>query len=100
MNTDRIDLNLLAVFEAVWRRQNVSAAAEELGLSQPAASNAVRRLRDHFADRLFVRTAKGMQPTPLALELGPVVSAALGQLRIGCAGGGTSMRATRAAILQ
>ena len=83
MNIDRIDLNLLAVFETVWRLQNVSAAAAELGLSQPAASNAMRRLRDRFADRLFVRTAKGMQPTPLAQELGPVVSAALAQIHAG-----------------
>jgi DNA-binding transcriptional LysR family regulator len=83
MNKARVDLNLLSVFEAVWRLQNVSAAAEELGLSQPAASNAMRRLRDHFADRLFVRTAKGMQPTPLALDLGPLVSTALGQIELG-----------------
>jgi DNA-binding transcriptional LysR family regulator len=83
MNNGRIDLNLLAVFEAVWRLQNVSLAAEELGLSQPAASNAIRRLRDHLADRLFVRTATGMQPTPLALELGPLFGAALGQIRGG-----------------
>lgn len=83
MNKDRVDLNLLAVFAAVWRLQNVSAAAGELGLSQPATSNAIRRLRDRFGDRLFVRTANGMQPTPLAQELGPVLGAALAQIQAG-----------------
>lgn len=83
MNNDRADLNLLAVFEAVWRLRNVSIAAEELGLSQPAVSNAIRRLRDRFGDRLFVRTAEGMQPTPLAQEFGPVLSTALAQIQAG-----------------
>lgn len=81
MNIDRLDLNLLAVFDAVWRLKSVSQAAEELGLSQPATSNAVRRLREHFSDRLFVRTADGMQPTPLAQELGPLLSTALAQIQ-------------------
>lgn len=83
MNIDRIDLNLLSVFDAVWRLNSVSGAADELGLSQPAASNAIRRLRAQLNDRLFVRTAEGMQPTPLAQELGPLLSTALAQIHSG-----------------
>ena len=83
MNIGRLDLNLLTVFDAVWRLNSVSDAAEEIGLSQPAASNAIRRLRAHFGDRLFVRTAEGMRPTPLADELGPLVSTALAQIQSG-----------------
>src|SRR6266567_3629646 len=83
MNVAQLDLNLLGVFDAVWRLKSVSRAAVDLGLSQPATSNAIRRLRAHFGDRLFVRTADGMLPTPLAEEIGPVVSGALGQIRLG-----------------
>jgi len=81
MNRREIDLNLLTVFEAVWRLRNVSEAAAEIGLSQPATSNALRRLRGHFHDRLFVRTAKGMLPTPVAQQLGPGLVAALSEIR-------------------
>jgi DNA-binding transcriptional LysR family regulator len=83
VNVTDLDLNLLAVFDAVWRLKNVSQAAAAVGLSQPAASNAIRRLRGHFGDRLFVRTADGMLPTPLAEQLGPVVSGALAQIQQG-----------------
>ncbi len=83
VNITDLDLNLLAVFDAVWRLKNVSQAAAAVGLSQPAASNAIRRLRGHFGDRLFVRTADGMLPTPLAEQLGPVVSGALAQIQQG-----------------
>ncbi len=81
MNRREIDLNLLAIFEAVWRLRNVSEAAAEIGLSQPAASNALRRLRGHFHDRLFVRTTTGMLPTPVAEQLGPGLVAALSEIR-------------------
>jgi DNA-binding transcriptional LysR family regulator len=83
VNIQNIDLNLLLVFDAVWRFKNVSRAAEVVGLSQPAVSNALRRLRLQFHDRLFVRTAEGMQPTPLAAELGPIIVEALGRIDAG-----------------
>lgn len=88
MNDIRLDLNLLVVFDAVWRLKSVSRAAEAIGLSQPAVSNALRRLREHFRDRLFVRTPDGMLPTPIAAEVGPALAAALAQIE-------TSLRGRR-----
>src|SRR6201993_5562156 len=58
------DLNLLVVFAVFAEERNVSRAAKRLGLSQPAVSRALHRLRDTFQDDLFVRTAKGYEPTP------------------------------------
>jgi len=85
MNNLPVDLNLLVLFDAVLRHRSVSRAAEAVGLSQPAVSNGLRRLREHFHDRLFVRTAEGMMPTPAAEALGGTVSAALAQLGAGLA---------------
>jgi DNA-binding transcriptional LysR family regulator len=81
VNRPEFDLNLLTVFEAVWRLRNVSEAADEIGLSQPAVSNALRRLRVHFHDRLFVRTATGMLPTPVAEQLGRGLVPAFSEIR-------------------
>lgn len=64
-----LDLNLLPVFEAMLQEQNVTAAAARMGLTQSALSNALGRLRHYFEDPLFVKTRKGMLPTPRALEL-------------------------------
>lgn len=69
MNLRSIDLNLLVALEALLRERHVTRAADRLGLSQPAMSNALGRLRHIFNDELLVRTAKGMQPTPRASEL-------------------------------
>ena len=60
MNLAELDLNLLRVFDAVHTHRNVSAAAEALGLSQPAVSNALKRLRAEFGDELFTRGPRGM----------------------------------------
>lgn len=73
-----IDLNLLTSLEALLEEQNVSRAARRLGVTQPAASHALNRLRELLGDPLLVRTPAGMQPTPRALELRPAVRAALG----------------------
>lgn len=81
MNLQTIDLNLLLVFESLMSERNVTRAAKRLGLSQPAMSNALTRLRRTFDDPLFLRTPAGMTPTPLAQSLGGPVSAALAQLR-------------------
>lgn len=62
----RVDLNLLVVFDAVMRARNLSAAGQALGLSQPAMSHALNRLRETFKDPLFVRLPRGLQPTPYA----------------------------------
>lgn len=69
MNLAGMDLNLLLIFDAVMVERNVTRAARRIGLSQPAMSNALNRLRYHLKDDLFVRGADGMMPTPRALEL-------------------------------
>ncbi|ELY22586.1 LysR family transcriptional regulator [Vreelandella titanicae] len=79
------DLNLLLVFEALMRERHVTRAAETLHLSQPALSHALKRLRESLDDPLLVRTENGMQPTPRALALLPVVQQALAMLRQGLA---------------
>lgn len=76
-----IDLNLLVVFQEVFQERQISSVAQKLGLSQPAVSNALARLRKSFDDELFVRTALGMQPTPLALQLAEPFSNALASIR-------------------
>jgi len=71
-----IDLNLLVVFNELLRQRRVSAVAETLGITQPAVSNALNRLRKLMGDELFLRTSKGMIPTPLAGTLaGPIAEA-------------------------
>ncbi len=68
-----VDLNLLTVFDVVMQMQNVTRAAQVLGMSQPAVSNAVSRLKSMFNDELFVRYGRGIQPTSRAKQLfGPV----------------------------
>lgn len=69
MNLRSVDLNLLVALDALLSERHVTRAADRVGLSQPAMSNALSRLRGLFADELLVRTATGMQPTPRALEL-------------------------------
>ena len=66
MNISGIDLNLLLAFEALMDERNVGRAAKRVGLSQPAFSNAIARLRARIGDSLFVRTAQGMIPTSRA----------------------------------
>jgi len=70
---NQIDLNLLVYLEVLLRERNVTQAANQLGLSQPAMSNGLRRLRALFDDPLLVRTSEGMTPTERALELEPLV---------------------------
>src|SRR5438067_1649539 len=66
MNVQDVDLNLLRVFDAVLQERSVTAAAGRLGLTQPAVSNALARLRTLLGDALFVRTPVGMEATPFA----------------------------------
>jgi len=72
-----LDLNLLRLFEMVMREESVTRAAARLGLSQPAASNAIKRLRLHCGDPLFVRTSTGIKPTPMASAFLPTVASTL-----------------------
>lgn len=80
MNLRALDLNLLVALDALLRERHVSRAAERVGLSQPAMSNALGRLRRLFGDDLLVRTSGGMQPTPRALELAAPLEALLRQV--------------------
>ena len=73
LNINRVDLNLLVYLDALLRERNVTQAANQLNLSQPAMSNGLRRLRELFDDPLLVRTSEGMTPTERALELEPIV---------------------------
>lgn len=87
MNVHDVDLNLLRVFDAVLYERGVTPAATRLGLTQPAVSNALARLRAVFGDALFVRTAAGMDPTPFARELAEPVRQALALLESALAHG-------------
>lgn len=82
----RIDLNLATIFLAIWEERSVSRAALRLHLSQPAVSGSLSRLRQATADPLFVRTRASMEPTPRAIEMAPVLEAALGQMNDALAG--------------
>lgn len=84
--TRRLDLNLLTVFEAVWRERNVGRAAEYLRLSQPATSHALTRLRDVVGDPLFERVPDGVRPTLRAESMWPDVAAALARARTAMGG--------------
>jgi DNA-binding transcriptional LysR family regulator len=80
MELKDIDLNLLVVFNQLLIERKVSKVAENLGLGQPAVSNALARLRKLFGDELFLRTSSGMQPTPFADQLAESVGYALGMI--------------------
>lgn len=73
MDIQSVDLNLLVVFDAMARLRSVNKAAEAIGLSQPATSGALARLRLLFEDPLFVRIGGSMEPTPRAMDLAPAV---------------------------
>ena len=74
---NRLDLNLIRLFDAVMRERHVARAGQSLGLSQSAVSHGLRRLRTLIGDDLFVRTAQGMEPTPRALAIAVQVRDAL-----------------------
>src|SRR3954470_19404078 len=79
-NFRTLDLNLLRVFDQVMAERNLTRAARNLSMTQPAVSNALGRLRDAVGDKLVVRSGYGVEPTPRALSLWPAVSDALRQL--------------------
>ena len=81
MNFLTLDLNLLRVFDEVMAERNLTRAARNLAITQPAASNALRRLRDALGDELVTRAGYGVVPTPFALSIWPAVREALANLR-------------------
>ena len=76
----RYDLNLLPIFVALMEERSVTRAAERVGITQPALSNALGRLRLMLQDQLFVRERYGIQPTPIALQLAPIIAEAIARL--------------------
>ena len=79
-NSSHFDLNLIKVFLAIWDMQSLTDAAERLGLTQPAVSHSLRRLRDQFSDPLFQRVGNQMLPTATATRLRAPFEAALSLL--------------------
>jgi DNA-binding transcriptional LysR family regulator len=82
MNWGAFDLNLLIVFDAVMQERNVTRAGSRIGLSQPAMSHALNRLRYMLKDELFVRTPEGMVPTPRAEMLAQPLRNALSEMQL------------------
>ena len=82
MDLRDLDLNLLVVFHHLAVERRVNAVAQALGITQPAVSNALRRLRLRLDDELFLRTPRGMEPTPFAQRLAGPVADALGTLQV------------------
>jgi DNA-binding transcriptional LysR family regulator len=80
MHINEMDLNLLRLFDAVYRSRNVSRAAHLLGMTQPAASQGLTRLRLLLKDPLFIRTSGGVAPTATADQLAQAVAQALGMI--------------------
>jgi len=93
MNIRRTDLNLLAVFEVLMQERNVTRAAARLGLSQPAVSAALGRLRQSLGDALLVRSGLGMRPTPRAEQLVGSISQAFDSIESALALGATFLPA-------
>lgn len=82
MNLSKVDLNLFIVFDAIYTEANLTRAGQIVGITQPAVSNALARLRETFNDPLFVRTAQGMVPMPMAQNIIGPVRNALSLLRV------------------
>lgn len=80
MNISRIDLNLLVYLDVLLREKNVTKAAGQLNITQPAMSNGLKRLRALLNDPVLVRTSEGMVPTQRAMDLAPTVSRILLEL--------------------
>ncbi len=83
MDLKDIDLNQLVVFQQLIVERRVSRVAESLGITQPAVSNTLAKMRRQFGDELFLRTPAGMVPTPFAEQLAESVGYALGMIQSG-----------------
>ena len=87
LNFRTLDLNLLRVFDVVMAERNLTRAAERLSITQPAVSNALKRLRKSVGEDLLTRAPSGVKPTPRAEALWPEVRSALGNLHAALAPG-------------
>tara|TARA_B100000900_G_scaffold412644_1_gene434871 strand:+ start:1147 stop:2040 length:894 start_codon:yes stop_codon:yes gene_type:complete len=82
MNIKNFDLNLLVVFKTLFEEKNVTKASKKMGITQPAMSNALNRLRYLVKDELFIRGPRGMRPTPRANDLSLPIQSALNNLEL------------------
>ncbi|AVO49461.1 LysR family transcriptional regulator [Melaminivora suipulveris] len=98
-NFRTFDLNLLRVFDEVMAERNLTRAADKLALTQPAVSNALRRLRQAVGDELVVRSGAGVAPTARALALWPAVRQALAQLQDALAPGAFDAASARTSFV-
>ncbi|MEX1666571.1 LysR substrate-binding domain-containing protein [Zhongshania arctica] len=80
LNLRSVDLNLLTIFDAIMSCGQMSKAATQLHMTQPAASHALKRLRQTFNDELFIRTRQGMKPTARATEIAPAIREVLAKI--------------------
>ncbi len=80
-NLSKVDLNLLVVFDALMSERHATRAGQKIGLTQPAVSHALNRLRHMFGDPLFVRSPQGMTPTPAAQRIAPAVRSVLTRIQ-------------------
>ncbi|WP_397453133.1 LysR family transcriptional regulator [Pseudomonas sp. NA-150] len=78
----RVNLNLLVVFMVVFRELNVSRAAEQLSIGQPAVSGSLARLRERFDDQLFIRSGRGVRPTKRAVEIADALLPAMNAIGV------------------
>lgn len=81
MDINRVDLNVLKIFEALYEEGSASRAGVRLAITQSAVSAALKRLRTMYGDQLFTRTGRGLAPTPRAHELKPIITEALNKFR-------------------
>lgn len=98
MSFKNLDLNLLRVFDAIMAEQNLTRAADRLAMTQPAVSNALKRLREALKDDLVVRTAHGVRATPRANELWPTVRETMGALQAAIAPGAFDLSRVQASF--
>src|SRR3984957_19886688 len=82
MNWNALNLNLLVVFDGIMHQKTLTRAGQRLGMSQPAVSHALARLRHVLKDELFVRTPEGMRPPPRAERMAGPVRSALRELQV------------------
>ena len=99
LNFRTLDLNLLRVFDEVMTERSLTRAAHNLAMTQPAVSNALRRLREVLGDELVRRSGYGVEPTPVALALWPTVRDALHMLRESLAPGAFDPASARNAFV-
>ena len=98
LNFRTLDLNLLRVFDVVMAERNLTRAADRLAITQPAVSNALKRLKDSIGEDLLTRSPSDVTPTPRAEALWPQVRTALGSLRAALAPGEFNLQADAASF--